>query len=204
MSAGVTELEAPTMSPETAEDITLAKRVADGDEDALTALYDRYADPLFAYVFHAVDGARQDAEEIWQDTLSAALRALPTYRGQSRLFSWLRSIARHKLADHFRRHANRQKNLSLLPPEELLNLLDGGPLPDEFLTQRSTCLAVVDLLGSLPADYRTALVARYADGCSVEEVAALLGKTYKAAESTLSRAKEAFRAAMSQQPEVDL
>lgn len=203
MSAGIAELELPTMDPQTADDLSLAERVARGDDDALTALYERYADPLFAFVYHALDGARQDAEEIWQDTLSASVRALPAYRGQSRLFSWLCSIARHKLADHFRRRARHQQNLSVLAPEELLNLIDGGPLPDEILNQRATCLGVVEVLGRLPADYRTALVARYADGHSVEEVARLLGKSYKAAESTLSRAKEAFRAAMSHHPEVD-
>jgi RNA polymerase sigma-70 factor, ECF subfamily len=204
MSAVARELEMPKMNPETIEDLALAGRVAQGDEGALTVLYERYADPLFGYVYHALEGARQEAEEVWQDTLSAGLRALPTYHGQSRLFSWLCSIARHKIADHFRRQGRSQPSLFLLPPEDLTNLMDTGPLPDQVVSQRAICLRVVEVLGLLPADYRTALVARYADGLSVEEVALRLGKSYKATESTLSRAKEAFRAATSRQPEMDL
>lgn len=204
MSAVVQDLEMPRMNPETIADLALAERVAQGNDGALTVLYERYADSLFGFVYHALDGARQEAEEVWQDTLSAALRALPTYRGQSRLFSWLCSIARHKIADYFRRRGRNGPSLCLLPPADLTNLMDSGPLPDEILSRRATCLRVVEILAQLPVDYRTALVGRYADDLSVEEVAQRLDKSYKATESTLSRAKEAFRAAMSRQPEMDV
>jgi DNA-directed RNA polymerase specialized sigma24 family protein len=52
---------------------------------------------------------------------------------------------------------------------------------------------VVEALGLLPTDYRMALIARYADERSVDEVARLLGRTYKATESLLSRARAAFQ-----------
>lgn len=191
------------MDPEISEDLALASCVADGDEAALTVLYERHAEPLFAFVCHHLDGARPEAEEVWQDTLAAALRALPGYHGQSRLFTWLCAIARHKLADHWRGQNRTARRLVLLPPEELARLMDEAPLPEELLTQRGTCLRVVELLGLLPHDYRTALVARYADGHSVKEVARILGKSYKAAESVLSRAKEAFRAVLASQTEVE-
>jgi RNA polymerase sigma-70 factor, ECF subfamily len=204
MIAAVHEVEVPGMEAEPAEDLALAERVVSGDERALAALYQRYADPLFAFVFHALDGARPEAEEVWQDTLSAAVRGLPGYRGQSRFFSWLCGIARHKLADHFRRHRLARQHLFLLPPEDLTRLMDAGPLPDELVSRRATCLRVVEVLGRLPAEYRTALSARYAEGHSVEEVAGLLAKSYKATESLLSRAREAFRAALNAQPDPEL
>ncbi|MGO8675803.1 MAG: RNA polymerase sigma factor [Limisphaerales bacterium] len=186
------------------DDLALAALVTAGDEDALAALYDRYADPLFGFIYHALDHARPDAEEVWQDTLSAAIRALPTYRGQGQLFSWLCGIARHKLADHCRRRNRPGQDLFLVPPEDLTRLLDQGPLPEEVLSQKATCLRIVEVLGQLPPDYRAALSARYADGSSVEEVARLLAKSYKATESLLSRARAAFRAALSGQTEIQL
>jgi RNA polymerase sigma-70 factor (ECF subfamily) len=192
------------MDCDTADDLALAERAINGDEDALRTLYERHADPLFAFIFHSLDGARPEAEEVWQDTLSAAIRALPTYRGQSRFFSWLCSIARHKIADHCRRQNRIRQNLSLFSPEDLTRFMDAGPLPDEIVSQQAVRLRVVEILGQLPPDYRTALVARYVDGHSVEEVARLLDKNYKAAESILSRAREAFRAALAAQPEEEL
>lgn len=193
-----------SMDQDTSDELALAERVAQGDEGALNVLYERHADPLFGYIFHALNGARQETEEVWQETLSAAVRGITGFRGQSRFFSWLCSIARHKVADFWRRQYRHTQNMFLLPPEELTTLMDAGPLPDEILSQRATCLRVAEILGALAPDYRTALVARYADGQSVEEVARLLGKSYKAAESTLWRAKEAFRAEISSKPEMEL
>ncbi len=184
------------------EDLDLARRVAAGDQQALEALYARYAEPLFAFIFHLLDGERCDAEETWQETWLAALHGLRAYRGDSRLFTWLCAIARHKAADR-RRRRGRAIALSGLPAGELAALIDAGPLPEEVVAERATRARVVEALGVLPEDYREALVARYADDCPVDEVARRLGKPYKATESLLSRARAALRAALAALEEKD-
>ena len=182
---------------ETADDLTLARQVADGDETALETFYARYADPLFAFIYHHIDESRPDAEDIWQDTLLAAIRALPAYRGRSRLFTWLCGIARHKIADHFRRQGRSVAEVfSDVPQAELAALIASGILPEEVVARQATRVRVVEALATLRDDYRTALVARYADEQSVDEVARQLGRTYKATESLLSRARVAFQEAM--------
>src|SRR5512145_3414588 len=85
------------------EDFTLAQRVAGGDPAALSTLYERYADALFAFVYHRLDAPRSDVEEIWQETWLAALRSIQSYRGQSQLFTWLCGLAQHKVADYCRK-----------------------------------------------------------------------------------------------------
>ena len=60
MIAVVQNLETPQMDPETTADLALAERVVGGDESALAVLYERHADPLFAFVCHHLDGARPD------------------------------------------------------------------------------------------------------------------------------------------------
>jgi RNA polymerase sigma-70 factor (ECF subfamily) len=182
--------------PGSADDLDLASRVAAGDEEALEVLYARYADPLFAFIYHHADLSRADAEDVWQETLVAAIRALPGYRGESRLFTWLCGIARHKLIDH-RRRAGRPAT----PPEgergrSLAQAIDLTPLPDALLEQQAVRVAVVEALAMLPEDYRAALVGRYAEERSVDEVARLLGRSYKATESLLGRARLAFRNAI--------
>ena len=178
-----------------ADDLSLVRGVAAGDESALETFYARCADPLYAFICHHLGGASSDAEEIWQDTLLAGLQSLERYSGQSRLFTWLCGIARHKISDRLRRRGQPVATLSETPPEQLAALIDAGPLPEEILEKRETRVRVVRALGPLPEDYRRALVARYADRFSVEQVAQLLGTTYKAAESLLSRARRAFREA---------
>ncbi|MHC4592914.1 MAG: RNA polymerase sigma factor [Planctomycetota bacterium] len=185
------------MNANFADDMRLARRVAAGDESALEALYARHADPLFAFIYHHVEESRPDAEEIWQDTLVTALRSLPTYRGQGQLFTWLCGIARHKIADYYRRRGRSPDVFSDLSPADLAALAGTGPLPEDVLARGAARVRVVEALATLPEDYRVALVARYADGCSVGEIAQALGRTYKAAESLLSRARAAFRSAFS-------
>ncbi|MBN2007045.1 MAG: sigma-70 family RNA polymerase sigma factor [Anaerolineae bacterium] len=179
------------------DDITLAHKVADGDESALAAFYARYAEVLFVFIYQHLPDARPDAEEIWQDTLLAALRSLPGYRGDAALFTWLCGIARHKLNDYFRRHTHDTNVVfSDLPEGWPERLSASGPLPEEILANRTVRIQVVEALGVLPEEYRTALVARYADERPVDEVARLLGRTYKATESLLSRARATLRNAL--------
>lgn len=185
------------MRAEATDDLTLARQISMGDEMALVEFYARYADALFAFVYHHLSGSRSDAEDVWQDTLLAALRALPSYRGRSRLFTWLCSIARHKLADHLRRQKRQAVEVfSDVPESRLSALISSTTLPEEEVMRQATRVQVAEALGTLPIDYQTALVTRYADECSVDEVARLLGRTYKATESLLSRARSAFQRAM--------
>lgn len=180
-------------------DLTLARRAAAGDASALGTLYERYADPLYAYIVHRLDGSREDAEDVWQETLLAALRSLPGYTGRSRLFTWLCGVASHKIADLLRRRGrNPVQVFADLPPDQLAELADGSPLPEDVLADQATRMMVVEALGVLPEEYRRALVMRHAEEHSVEEVARLLGKSCKATESLLARARKAFRAALVQ------
>ena len=182
---------------EAADDLTLARQVTDGDETALEAFYARYAGPLFAFIYHHIDESHPDAEDVWQEALLAAINALPAYRGQSRLFTWLCGIARHKIADHLRRQGRAvAEPFSDVPAGQLSTLISSGDLPEEVVARRATRVRVVQALAALPDDYRTALVARYADEQTVSEVARLLGKSYKATESLLSRARVAFQEAL--------
>lgn len=179
-------------------DLDLARRVADGDENALRTLYQRYADMLFAYIFHLLDGDRQDVEDLWQETWIAAIQAIPGYKGRSRLFTWLCGIARRKTADHFRRRGVQEVAQSPEMLEEAGRLMDAAPLPEEMVIHRDTRMRVVEALEALPENYRRVLVERYGDECSVDEIARRMGKSYKAAESTLSRARKAFQVAFTE------
>ena len=179
------------------DDLAVVRRIVAGDEIALNGVYARYADPLYAFVYHRMGARREDIEEVWQDTWLAALRSFPTFTGRSRLFTWLCGIARHKIADFLRRSQRVDAIRGDESVDDPAQLLDSSPLPEEILEHQAIRLRVVAAMAALPGDYQLALVARYADDCSVEDVARILGKSYKATESLLSRARYAFRAAFS-------
>ena len=192
------------MDPDDKNDLDLARRVARGEADAFNEFYAQHAHWVFACIFHRLEGARADAEEIWQDTILSALRALEGYRGQSRLTSWLCGIARHKVADFCRRRGPISRATSSLPPDQLLDLMDRGPLPDEVLQQGIARARMAEALAGLPAECRTALIARYVDERSVDEIARQLGRSYKATESLLSRGRAKLRERLRDAPKESL
>ena len=180
--------------------MSLAARIAEGDLQAARVLYDRYSELLFAFIHHRCNGDRVEAEDIWQETLVAAIRGMRGFRGQSTMFTWMRRIAEHITVDHYRQ-AQRHQGISFseLPEAALAELRAYDTLPEEQFQRETLRVTVLETLASLPDKYRIALIARYCDGSSVKQVAQLLGKRYKAAESILSRAREAFRRAFSRE-----
>lgn len=180
------------------DDSTLVRRSVAGNEAALAELYNRYADMLYAFISHLVYDPRIDTADIWHDAWLAAIRSLHTFdHKRCRFFTWLCSIARHKAMDSCRRAARRPaESLSSFSPDRLAALIDDGPLPEEAMASSAVRTSVIEALAALPAEYRRILVARYADGATVQEAAQLAGKSYKAAESLLSRARAAFRLAL--------
>ena len=185
------------MDIEPEDDRALARRVAAGEEEAVAAFYERYADSLYAFIYHHLGRSQADAEDVWQETLLAAVNAAGSYRGKSRLFTWLCGIASHKIADHLRRQGRAAADcFSDVPEGQLSRLVAEGPLPQEVVEHQATRVRVVEALGLLNDEYRVALVARYADGQGVEEVARRLGRSYKATESLLSRARAAMQQAL--------
>ena len=94
--------------------------------------------------------------------------------------SWLLTVARRRLIDHWRAESSRARGIS-----ELINSL--SPTGDVVLET-----PVDETLASLPQHYRAALTLRYLEGFSVSEVSEALDLTYKATESVLTRARTAF------------
>ena len=157
-----------------------------GDEAAWRRLCEDLGAPLYRYCYWLAGADVAAAEDLRQETLLAAIPGIAGYRGEVPLFAWLSGIARHKAADARRRSC---RHVAL---DEAGDAPAADPSPEAgaLVTERNA--QVVDTLWSLPRDYRIALLARYAGEESVESVAVRLGRSYKAAESVLSRARQAF------------
>jgi RNA polymerase sigma-70 factor, ECF subfamily len=159
---------------------------------SLRTLFDSYADLLFAFLRHRMDGTRADVEDAWQETLAAAVRGIGSYRGESSLFTWMCGIARRKAADAARRAGRRSGEVV---EAAALPSLGDEPFDAAIIEHATVKARVIEVLGGLPADQRAALVDRCVHRRKVPDIARRLGRTYKATESLLSRAREAFRAA---------
>jgi RNA polymerase sigma-70 factor, ECF subfamily len=163
-------------------------RAAFADEAAFRAWYDRVLPHVYSFVASRCGGSGPLAEELTQQTFVEATRRHSTFDGRSDVLTWLCAIARHKLADHYRRLERDERRRMRLVVREIRVAHDMSPATDE----RD---AIERALGELPAAQRAALIFRHLDGLSVREIATLLGKSDTAVESLLARARQGFRSA---------
>jgi RNA polymerase sigma-70 factor (ECF subfamily) len=151
----------------------------------------RYADSVYSYVRRRVAPRSEAADDLTQEVFLAAWQGLKDFRGDASLRQWLLGIARHKVEDYYRR---RLRQIELQPDEDESILdLAVAPLLDEDLDRISRSEKIRRVLALLPEPYSLAILWRYQEGRSVREMAQMTGKTEKAIERLLARARESFR-----------
>jgi RNA polymerase sigma-70 factor, ECF subfamily len=152
---------------------------------ALLALYDEALPAVYGY-FARRCGDRSTAEDLTSDTFLAAMDAARKEAPPQLTVPWLIGVARHKLADHYRRRHDRFS----VPVAELPEPID----PHDDWDAELDRIVAEQVLARLPEQHRTVLALRYLDDCSVPECAELIGRTLHATEALLVRARRAFRA----------
>ena len=179
-------------------DRALVARMGAGDQRAFDAFFRANVPRLAAFATRYSGLDKANVEDIVQNTLVKAMRALSTYRGEASLFTWLTQICIHELMDHSRKTARRPTHVSLHEMEDVWHLFGQLRIPahQEPSAQVDTQLqraVVLNTLQSLPRRYAEVLEAKYGDGLSVEEIADLTGVTVTTVQSLLARAREAFK-----------
>ncbi len=177
------------------EDKLLVDRVLAGDREAFREFFKDQFPRLFRFALTRTDRDEDLAEEIAQATLCKAIQKLDTFRGEAPLFSWLCTFARHELWHRGRRR--HEVNLLEDSPElqAAIDSLEAGEDSDpESCMQKTEAARLVQVaLDRLPTKYGNVLEWKYLRGETVNQIAMRLGVRPKAAESTLTRARDAFR-----------
>jgi RNA polymerase sigma-70 factor, ECF subfamily len=181
----------PAQAPEFASDERrLVTSVLGKDRKATAEFVDRCADWLYPFLRRRVVSRAGVIEDILQEILLAAWQALPTYRGDSSLQSWILGIARHKIDDYYRRRIREEE---ICEEEDSVPEPSTVPMLEQQLDSAAQQEKVTKTLSSMPEAYALALLTRYRDEKSAREMAQLSGKTEKAMERLLARARENFR-----------
>lgn len=172
------------------EESALREAVLSGNDTAWTVLYRRHVDSLYAFVWHRCGRRPDRADEITQETWLVAVRRIKGFDPVRGSFdAWLKGIALNVLHNQRRRwqRDERQQTLDDDPPQRAEHRSHATEHGSHACEQLSLALT------ALPERYQTVLRAKYVERLSVIELAARLRSTPKAAESLLSRARDALR-----------
>ena len=163
------------------------ERARRGDEQAFAELVEAYQRPVFNLCYRML-GEAGDAEDAAQESFLRAHNNMRRYDPTRSFSTWLLSIASHHCIDRLRRRT-RAPQLSLdgpLPPQWTTS---SAPRPEQMVTARQERERVRQVLDTLPADYRAAVVLRYWYDLSYEEIAEAMDTTESAIKSRLHRAR---------------
>ena len=171
------------------DDKILINKIHNKDERAFCSFYQLYKKSLFNFIFRQLKN-RQDAEEVLQDSFLAFIEWLRDFRGQSSLRTYLFSIAKHKTISKLRKKKIKKILFSYLPKyliESVATVLLDDELDRQFLIKK-----IDKVFRKLPNDYTSVLRLKYKEGYPVVEIAKKLQLSFKATESLIFRARQAF------------
>ena len=171
-------------------DLELASAIVARDRKATARLVEMHSDQVHRYIWRRLSPKVDLVDDLVQEVFVAAWRGIRNYSGESPLQTWLLGIARNKVEDHYR------KTLSVV----LADLESEGEslsAPDADLDAAIDASGDADraalVLAEMPPEYSTALRWRYWDARSAREMAAASGRSEKAVERLLARARERFK-----------
>jgi RNA polymerase sigma-70 factor (ECF subfamily) len=156
----------------------------------MTSLYERYMPSIWRYAFSRLAGDDSVARDVVSETFLAVLQSLGRAgEAPDDVARWLSGVARHKLADHWRR-SRPQKQID----EDGADPPDHGSDPVAAMDASETRRAVGEVMAGMEDAQRIALEWKYIEGLTVREMAGRLGCTEKAVEAILYRARAVFKA----------
>ncbi|MFN2484827.1 MAG: RNA polymerase sigma factor [Candidatus Limnocylindria bacterium] len=184
MIAGQPPLRRPSRHDQPDADAELV-RAAQADRQAFGALYHRYLDRVYSYVYYQL-GDHHDAEDVTERTFVAALDALDRFEERGSTFrSWLFRIAHNAMANQ-RRTTSRSRSRT----EQLDEALE-HPAPDDVdatVQRRDDARRVWRAVAALPIERQRVVLLRFVDELSSREIGEVLGRSEGAVRVLLHRA----------------
>jgi RNA polymerase sigma-70 factor (ECF subfamily) len=149
-------------------DRVLLQQVAAAEESALTGLYEKYGQRLYAYACR-LTGDPAQAEDVLQEALIAVWRTAGRFRGEGRVIAWLLGIVHHQAVKSLRRRP------VLFTPEMEETLRSRAPLPEEIVQDGSQSEQLRQAIQSLSSEHREVLELIFFQKLSYEETARVTG-----------------------------
>ena len=161
-------------------------RAQRGDAAAFAALMRRYQERIYRFLVR-MTRSQDDAREMTQETFLNAWQALPRWRPNARLSTWLFRIARNEALDGLR-HAQR---LEFVPIDALTaeQLPAQSTTPESALQARQSVAALERALARLPVAQREILLLRDIEDLSYEDIAEVLDIRLGTVKSRIARAR---------------
>jgi RNA polymerase sigma-70 factor, ECF subfamily len=171
------------------EDREILARASQGDQEAFGALYERYVERIFNYVYYRT-GNVHDAEDLTARVFYRALHHIQNYTDRGVPFSaWLYRIAHNLIANWHRDRSRHQE----IPLDDAPTLHYKGEPPEVALMQGQDRDALLKLIRHLPSERQHLLILKFVEQMSNAEIGLTMGRSEGAVKSLYHRTLLALR-----------
>ncbi len=175
-------------------DIDIINKVLHGDQQAYAGLVNRYQNYVFTLAFGFTKN-REDAEEVSQDVLIKAYRALADFKGNSKFSTWLYTIVNNTCITFLRK---KKLEVHSLNNEKVFEAADSrdSEFRANLVEQKSKVAMVNKAIAMLGADDAEIITLFYKAEQTLEEIAQILGLEPNTAKVRLHRARQRLKEKM--------
>ena len=170
-------------------DELILRRAQKGDTAAFEQLITPHEQLVWRVCWHYTHH-QEDACDCAQEAMVKAWRALPSYRQDCSLETWLYRIATSCCIDFLRRKKRTAAQSADQLAEAGFDPADPAPQPEETAIRQDEKQQLRQALAELPADMRTALILSAVEGRKYEEIAAITGVAAGTVKSRINRARQ--------------
>jgi len=153
-----------------------------GDRDAFRALYDAYKDRVYSVALYFSHGDTATASDITQQVFLKVMTGIGQFRGDAEFSTWLYRLVANACMD-----AGRRQKTAALSDDRSLETIAGQESPEEDYARKQIARSVRAAVSALPPKFRMAVLLRYFEDLSYEQMAKALQCSMGTVASRLSR-----------------
>jgi RNA polymerase sigma-70 factor, ECF subfamily len=173
------------------ENVNLLLQLRAGNQAAYNELVLLYSNKVMNTCYRFLLN-KVDAEDVSQEVFIEVFQSIQSFRGDSKLSTWIYQIAVSKSLDEIKKRKRKKRIAAIehiLHLDEVSNWLSGGIMPDQSIQENEKINEVMQALDRLPDNQRVAFTLSKIEGYNNVEIAEIMNTTLMAVESLVSRAK---------------
>ncbi|MCM3719454.1 RNA polymerase sigma factor SigW [Fictibacillus phosphorivorans] len=174
----------------------MVSQVKKGDQEAFEGIVDLFKDKIYRHCFRMV-GNGHEAEDLAQETFLRAYRNISKYNNEYKFSTWIFRIATNLCIDRLRKKKPDYYLDAEVPGTDgatMYNQLSTDePLPEQVVTENERWNELQEEIMKLPEKYRTAIVLKYVEDLSLEEISHIMDIPVPTVKTRIHRGREALK-----------
>jgi RNA polymerase sigma-70 factor, ECF subfamily len=174
----------------------MVAQVKKGDQEAFEGIVDLFKDKIYRHCYRMV-GDGHEAEDLAQETFLRAYRNISKYNNEFKFSTWIYRIATNLCIDRLRKKKPDYYLDAEVPGTDGANMYSqlsaDDPLPEQVVTENERWNELQEEIMKLPEKYRTAIVLKYVEDLSLEEISQIMDIPVPTVKTRIHRGREALK-----------